>query len=107
MKKHRIEDFLGGWIVGDFSPSIFRNPYLEVSVKRFNSGDSELAHSQIVATELTVVVSGKVVLNGQLLVTGDILEISPGEVGSFECIEAADIVCIKWPSIPSDKVLAK
>jgi hypothetical protein len=100
-----IADFPKGWIIGDFSPSLFVNKNVEVSVKYFRSGDLEPSHKQLIATEITVVVSGKIRMKDLILSEGQIVTIPPGEFADFEALTDCSLVCIKYPSIPSDKVL--
>ena len=106
MDRYRIEDFINGWIVGNFSPSLFRNEDFEVGYKTYKSGDIEPAHFQLVATEITIVTQGSVRIGALTYVPGDIIVIHPSEVADFESITESSLVCIKFPSFPSDKVLA-
>ena len=36
MKVSNINDYVKGWFVGDFNPSIFNNPFFEVHSSKFN-----------------------------------------------------------------------
>ena len=83
----------------------FKNQNLEVCVKLFRSGDTEPSHKQIYATEITVVSEGKVRIGNFMLEKGDVLLIHPGEFADFEAITDGSLTCVKFPSIPSDKVL--
>ena len=102
---HRIENFQGGWLLGDFDPTILRNKSVEVGVKFFKKGDLEASHKQLVATEITVLNSGSIRIEQLVLTPGDVLVIEPGEYADFEALEDGSLTCIKFPSIPSDKVL--
>ena len=106
MKFYELEEFTNGWFIGNFQPSIFKNSSFEVAIKSYKKGDKEPTHKQILATELTVVLSGKILLGGQILQSGQILQIDPGEFANFEALLDSLLVCVKYPSIPSDKVLA-
>ena len=105
MDKIKISDFVGGWFVGDFEPSLFKNQHVEVGVKFFQTGDTELSHKQILATEITVVSEGCVRIGDLILGVGEILVIPPGEYADFEALTDGSLTCVKFPSIPSDKVL--
>lgn len=108
MKKHRLGDMRGGWFVGQFEPSVLKLAECEVAVKRYRAGDHEPAHVHRVAVELTLVVSGRVTMNGLPFGEGDIVELAPGEPGEFRVLEDAVTVVVKSPSVASDKhVLAK
>jgi hypothetical protein len=105
VEKFRIEDFTCGWIVGNFSPAIQRSTELEVGIKHFKKGDLEVSHMQRIATEITVIGTGRVRIGTQFLSAGDVLVIPPLEFADFEALEDGVLTCIKFPSLPSDKVL--
>lgn len=105
MDKLKLKDFFGGWFVGNFEPSLFSNKNLEVGVKFFRSGDIEVSHKQILATEITVISEGRVRIGDLTLGVGEILIIHPGEYADFEALTDGSLTCVKFPSIPSDKVL--
>jgi quercetin dioxygenase-like cupin family protein len=105
MEIYKVEDFFKGWVVGDFSPSLHRNSDFEMAVKFFQKGDTEAAHMQLIATEITVVIEGEIRLGGSTFTRGNIISIPPNEVAAFESITDSSLVCIKFPSIPNDKVV--
>ncbi len=105
MDKLNLKDFVGGWFVGDFEPSLFKNQCVEVGVKFFKSGDVEPSHKQLIATEITVISEGSVRIGKLVLKKGDTLIIYPGEYADFEALTDGSLTCLKFPSIPSDKVL--
>jgi hypothetical protein len=105
MNLFRLEDFFKGWVVGNFAPSLFGTTDFEVGVKKFNEGEVELAHKQLIATEITIVISGRVRIGDQILMEGDIAVIPPKEIADFESLSDSTLVCIKYPSIPNDKII--
>jgi len=106
MDKARLEDFTNGWFIGDFEPSIYKNPNFEVCVKNFKKGEVEASHFQKVATEITVVLSGEVRMGSINLFEDDVLIIYKDEVCDFEALTDCKVMGIKFPSLPGDKVLA-
>jgi hypothetical protein len=106
MQVYKLNEFRGGWFLGNFSPSINQSKFFEVAVKKFLKGEKEPAHYQKIATEITVVVSGKIRLGTLVLNQDDIIRIEPFETIDFECLENCELVCIKFPSLPEDKVLS-
>lgn len=106
MDRYSLSSFIGGWVVGNFTPSLFRNEGMEVGVKKFLLGDKELSHKQLVATEITIIGHGKVRIGTEVFTDGDVVVIPPGEYADFEALSDGSLTCIKFPSIPSDKVLA-
>jgi hypothetical protein len=105
MKEYQLKNFTNGWFVGNFEPTIFATNDFEVSVKFFEAGDREPLHKQILATELTAVISGIVQMNSKEFSVGAIIEFEPGEACEFLSVTDATLVCVKFPSIPNDKIV--
>ena len=42
----------GGWFVGDFEPSVFKNPFFEVAHHQHKKGSPHQRHTHKVTTEL-------------------------------------------------------
>ena len=105
LRTSRIENYKEGWLIGNFTPAFVRTEDFEVAVKTLTAGATEPAHYQRVATEITMLVSGKCELAGVRMVPGDILELEPGEIADFVALEDTVLICIKFPSIPNDKAL--
>lgn len=98
-----MDNFIKGWLVGDFSPSLFTSKDVEVGVKYYKSGDFESRHVHKIITEYTIVLSGTIRMNNCIYGEKEIVKINPNESTDFECIENAITLVIKTPSIPSDK----
>lgn len=75
MKIFKLDDMVKGWFVGNFEPTLFRTNDAEVAVKHYKAGDYEEKHYHKVATEITVIVSGKVEMNKVVYTSGDIVVI--------------------------------
>ena len=93
-----------GWFIGNFTPSLNRNETFEVGVKRFVKGDIEPMHYQLIATEWTCVIQGRVRIGKNVFETNEIAEIPPLEVADFEALEDCVLVVVKSPSLPADKI---
>jgi quercetin dioxygenase-like cupin family protein len=105
MKKYKLENFTRGWVVGDFEPNIIRTKDFEVMVRYYKKGDKEAKHVHKLADEITIIVSGKFLMNGELLEAGDIIHLSPNDPTDFECLEDGSNTVIKTPSVMGDKYL--
>lgn len=105
MKVFSLNEMKGGWFIGKFEPSCFHTSGFEVGSKRYVKGDSEPAHIHRVATEITLIMTGRVRMNGRELAAGDIVLLEPGEGTSFEALEDSVTVVVKSPSVPGDKFL--
>lgn len=107
MKKYQLNDMTKGWFVGDFSPTIIKTQEVEVGVKQYRQNEYEETHHHKIATEITVIVSGKVRMNGEIYAAGDIIVIEPGESTDFEVLEDVTTVVVKYPGAQNDKYMGE
>lgn len=108
MKIAKLEDMFKGWFVGNFEPTLLRTNDVEVAVKSYNKGDYEEKHYHKIATELTVIISGRVKMNGVEYGKGDIIVMEPNEATDFECLEdGTQNVVVKIPGANNDKYLVE
>jgi quercetin dioxygenase-like cupin family protein len=105
MKSYKLSDMKGGWIVGGFDPTVYSTTDCEVAIKHYKAGDSEGAHYHKIATEITCIVSGEVVMCGQRWMAGDVIVLSPGDVTSFEALTDAVTTVVKLPGALNDKYI--
>ena len=106
MKTAKLEEMIKGWFVGNFEPTLLRTNDVEVAVKSYNKGDYEEKHYHKIATEITVIVSGRVKMNGIEYSKGDIIVMEPNEATDFECLEnGTQNVVVKLPGVNNDKYL--
>lgn len=102
---HRLEDMVGGWFVGAFAPTAHHSTAAEVAVKQYRAGDTEARHEHRIATEVTLVVSGRARMCGRDLGPGDILVLPPGTATGFAALTDCVTVAVKTPSVLGDKHL--
>jgi len=105
MKLKQLNYMTKGWFVGDFDPSVLKTQDVEVAVKNYIKGDSEASHYHKIATEITVIVSGRVFMFDREFKDGDIIIIEPGEKTSFEALTDVVTVVVKHPGSKNDKYL--
>jgi len=103
IKTSRLEDMKRGWLIGDFSPSILRTSAFEVAYLLHKKAEVWPAHVHNVADEYNVLIRGSMKLNNEELCQGDIFIIKKGMLVKPTFYEDCEILCIKVPSIPSDK----
>lgn len=106
MKTAKLEEMVKGWFVGGFSPAAFNTDACEVAVKSYKAGDSEAAHYHKIATEVTLILSGRVRMAGREWGEGEIVVLEPGEVTDFVALTDAVNVVVKVPGASDDKYLA-
>ena len=108
MRTARLEDMVKGWFVGNFEPTLIKTNDVEVAVKSYNKGDYEEKHYHKIATELTVIIQGRVKMNGVEYKKGDIIVMEPMEATDFECLEdGTQNVVVKYPCANNDKYLGR
>lgn len=105
MTVHKLSDFTKGWFIGKFSPSLLKSEAFEVGVREYAAGDIEKPHFHKIATEYTVIVSGKYLVNDSIYSEGDIVTFLPHEISHFSCLESGKTTVVKVPSVPGDKYL--
>ncbi|MFX0072074.1 MAG: hypothetical protein ACFFAO_13380, partial [Candidatus Hermodarchaeota archaeon] len=86
MKIDNIDNFLRGWFVGNFEPTLIKTNDVEVAYKSYKTGDKEAAHYHKIATEITLVVKGSVKMNNKIFKENDIIILKPSEVCHFEVL---------------------
>ena len=105
MKVTSLDNMVRGWFVGNFEPTIIKTNDVEVAVKEYVKGEYEETHYHKLATELTVVVYGKVRMNNEIYGKGAIIVIEPGDVTDFEALEDTACAVVKYPGALNDKYM--
>ena len=105
MKKHNLDDMVGGWFIGHFDPTILKTDDFEVAVKIYKKGDYEENHYHKIATEYTLIMDGEVIMSGEKYSSGDIVVIKPNESVDFRALTDVKTVVVKTPSVANDKYL--
>jgi quercetin dioxygenase-like cupin family protein len=105
MDKFNLNDFIKGWFVGDFDPSIAKTQNVEVGIKRYKKGENEERHHHRVATEITVIISGEVEMNGTRYKENDIISIPPNISTDFKTLADTVTCVVKLPGATDDKFL--
>jgi quercetin dioxygenase-like cupin family protein len=93
-----------GWFVGNFTPTVSKQDF-EVGVKRFKKGDVEPRHYHKIATEISVVIDGKIKMNDDVYGKDSIIVIEPNERNTFEALEDCALAIVKMPCVKDDKFI--
>jgi quercetin dioxygenase-like cupin family protein len=99
----KLDDMFKGWFIGNFEPTIHATNDVEVGIKKYKAGEYEGKHFHKIATEYTVIVTGKVRMSGIEYSDGDVLTIKPGVVTDFEALTDVTTVVVKLPGANNDK----
>lgn len=107
MTIQHLADMKGGWFVGDFSPTAFSTKGFEVSYKVHPQGQQWPTHYHRHVTEINLLVRGNMTLQGTQLRPGFIFTLQPYEIADPTFLTECEIVCVKVPSVPEDKVVVE
>ncbi len=102
MKINHIDHMVRGWFVGAFTPTVWHTSHVEVGYRVHEAGKRDW-HYHTHVTEVNLIISGEMILQGKHLKAGDIFELAPYEVTDPEFLTDCGIVCVKFPS-QNDKV---
>jgi hypothetical protein len=105
MDVSRLEKMTKGWFVGNFSPTLYLTESVEVAVKKYSAGAKEDWHYHKIASEITVIISGEVKMNGAIYLEGDIIIMRPGEGTDFTALRDTVTTVVKIPGVLNDKYL--
>ena len=92
-----------GWFVGDFEPTAYSTKDFEASYRVHPKGEEWDVHYHKLGTKINLLISVKMKIQNKILKSGDIFIIYPYEVADPIFLEDCEVLCIKTPSIPSDK----
>ncbi len=101
---HR-EDFVRGWLIGDFKPSIMRSTDFEIGLLHHPAGEKWPFHYHKEAIEINYLLKGSMKLNGLHLSAGTRFIMPRNMIACPEFLENCVILCIKVPSVPKDKYI--
>ena len=107
MHSATLTEMVNGWFVGEFSPAAFKTGNCEVAIKHYRKGEREKAHYHKIATEITLILKGRVSMVGQVWETNDIVVLNPCEISSFEALTDTITVVVKVPGALGDKYLVE
>lgn len=105
MKIFKLGDMIGDWFVGNFEPTAFSTSGCEVALKKHAKDEYWAPHTHKIATEINLVVSGKVTVQGVQFNEGDIFVMEPNDIADPVFLEDSVIVVVKVPSIKGDKYI--
>ena len=106
MQFHKLSDFHRGWIIGDFTPSIFRTSDFEVCVTHHQKDEPTVSHYHARSKEYNIVLEGEIWVSGKALKKGDIFVYEENENSNVRFSSDTSLLVVRVPSLPDDKFLA-
>lgn len=103
MNVTKLDDYVRGYFIGNFEPSILKTSEFEVAVLFHPKGEKWPAHYHKECVEYNVLIDGSMTVQGKMLNSGDVFVFDAGEIADPVFHEDCRVVCVKVPSIPTDK----
>lgn len=107
MQIFNLDSMINGWFVGDFEPCAWKSKDFEVAVKYYKKGQCEAKHYHKVATEITLIIQGRVRMGGVEFREGQIVLLEPCKSVDFIALTDAITAVVKVPSAKNDKFLGE
>jgi hypothetical protein len=92
-----------GWFIGAFDRAIWKTDLFEVAHGFNHAGEHSPNHVHQVATEINLITSGCVDVNGEIFCAGDGFIMEPGDPCECNYIEDTYTLVVKVPSVLGDK----
>jgi hypothetical protein len=105
MEVFRIEDMKEGWYAGDFNPVAYQTKDFEICYKKHFQGEEWPKHFHKEADEINFLRSGRMLIQGKELKSGDIFILRKNEIADPIFLEDCEVFIVKTPSIPGDKFI--
>lgn len=103
MEITKISDYVRGWFIGNFEPTVLKTKDFEVGILNHKKGEKWPAHYHKESIEYNVLMKGRMIIQERELSDGDVFVFEKGEIADPVFLEDCIVVCVKVPSIPSDK----
>jgi quercetin dioxygenase-like cupin family protein len=101
----KVDDLIGGWFVGAFSPTAYHTTACEVSYKTHYAGETWAAHYHKLGDEINYLIEGRMEINGEQLEGPVVFVIPKGEVSAPVFHTDVKLVVVKVPGEPNDKYI--
>ena len=105
VKVSELSDMHRGWFIGDFEPNVFRTKNFEVGYLKHSKGEKWDYHYHAKSKEINYLAKGSLKINGKEIHIGQVFVFEPYSVSVPEFLEDCEIVCVKVPSLPDDKII--
>lgn len=102
MKTEHIDNFINGWFVGKFEPSLLKADF-EVGFHRHKAGEYHQDHFHKLGTEINVMIEGQISINGRVFGPGEIFVLYPYEISQVEYLTDVKLIVVRDRSDPNDK----
>ena len=103
MNVTKLSDYVRGYFIGNFEPSLLKTKDFEVAVISHEKDEHIPKHYHSIATEYNILLSGKMFINNKTIEPGDIFVFEKNEAVDAKVMESSQVLCVKVPSVIGDK----
>lgn len=103
MKISDLKDYHRGWFIGNFEPSVLKTSDFEIGILTHKKDEFWPKHVHKISTEINLLISGLISINGTIISPGQIFVIDKNEPSKAVFLEDCKVLVIKIPSVPGDK----
>lgn len=102
----KLENFVNGWFIGDFEPSLLKNSGVELAVMNKEKGvGTNDFHYHEKCIEINVLIKGKMKINNKFIQENEIFVFNPNVPSIYEYLEDCTFVVFKNKPSNKDKVI--
>ena len=101
--EYKISEMTRGWCIGNFIPAVYRTTDFELGILSHKAGERWPFHIHDQIEEYNYLFKGKMLINGIVFSAGETFYFPKGHLACPLFLEDCIIVCVKVPSIPTDK----
>lgn len=94
-----------GWFVGSFERAVLKTDAVEAALQHNLKGETSPAHYHKIATEVNLIISGMVKINGEIYIEGQGVVFYPDDICECEYLDDTTTMVIKVPGPLNDKYL--
>jgi hypothetical protein len=93
-----------GWFIGKFPEAAIYNEDFELCYTSWPIGPIP-AHYHTSSTEAILIISGKCLIDNNIIGPGEMFILNPGDINNSNFLEPSVVLGIKFPAGANDKVL--
>jgi len=105
VKKNKLQHMTRGWLIGNFEPSILKTEQFEVGYLKHKKNEFWAPHIHNQIIEYNILIHGLMTINNEIIHAGDVFVIPTNMLTHAKFLEDCEVLCIKLPSVPSDKLI--
>jgi NDP-sugar pyrophosphorylase family protein len=102
-KTYKLKNFVRGWFVGNFEPSIIKTSDYEIAIIHHKKDEQWDYHYHKLADEINILLKGSMLINNRRVNEKHLFMIPSKQLTCPIFLEDCYVLCIKVPSAPGDK----